>query len=51
MDPQGGHHADLNWPHAEDPPSLVAAREQEAALLEGWLAEYREALEGAATQA
>jgi lysosomal Pro-X carboxypeptidase len=34
------HHLDLRFPNPADPPAVVAARKQEAEILQKWLGQY-----------
>ena len=34
--PEGAHHLDLMWSHADDPPSVLRAPRYDQALFEGW---------------
>ncbi|KAG2439903.1 hypothetical protein HYH02_010533 [Chlamydomonas schloesseri] len=39
--PEGAHHLDLMYSTPSDPPSVVAARQQEMALVRSWIAQHR----------
>ena len=42
----GAHHLDLRGAHPGDPPSVVAARKEEAAMLRQYLDEHYAAMRG-----